>query len=353
MKADGIGTAILRGLAITALLAFTLGSVTAVVGDYVAFAYVTSGVSVAGHDLTGFTAEQVRTAVDQYVSAPALQPLTVSGGSRSWTLDPKGIVSVDADAMIAEAYAPARNATLATRLASRLGGQPLPADVKPVYEVATSTLEAWVQQTAATIDTAPVNAVRKIVRYAIAITPDVSGAKVDQVKAVDEISQTLTGEAALSTTARVANLPIQVIPAKVLKASFKRAIVVSISQRRVRLFQGDTLVKSYPCAPGQYAWPTPLGDFKIVRKQANAPWLNPHSAWSANMPDSIPGGPYNPMGDRKIGIDYPGVFLHGIPPSEYSSIGTRASHGCMRMMPSAIHDLYPRVRIGDPVFIRA
>jgi lipoprotein-anchoring transpeptidase ErfK/SrfK len=58
------------------------------------------------------------------------------------------------------------------------------------------------------------------------------------------------------------------------------------------------------------------------------------------------------MGVRKIGINYPGVFFHGIPASEYSSIGTHASHGCMRMLPSSIHDLYPRVKLGDPVYIR-
>jgi lipoprotein-anchoring transpeptidase ErfK/SrfK len=58
------------------------------------------------------------------------------------------------------------------------------------------------------------------------------------------------------------------------------------------------------------------------------------------------------MGVRKIGIDYPGVFFHGVPAGEFSSIGTHASHGCMRMMPSAVADLFTRVKVGDKVFIR-
>ena len=58
------------------------------------------------------------------------------------------------------------------------------------------------------------------------------------------------------------------------------------------------------------------------------------------------------MGVRKIGINYSGVFMHGIPASEYSSIGTAASHGCMRMMPSDVADLFNRVKIGTPVYIR-
>ena len=347
-----------RGLVVSVLLgalllSFSVASVAAIVSDYAALDTVSNGVTLAGHDLTGMNALQARTAIDQYVSAPIMRPLTVVGGTGSWSLDPKAIVTVDSEAMLEQAYAPARRATIAARLISRIAGRPLAADVTPEFAVATSTLAAWVQQTAAMIDTKPVDAKRSVVKYAIRIKAERYGAAVDQTSAVVQLSQALTDEAALSSTSRVANLPVMQIRPKVLKSSFKSAIVVSISERRVRLFHGDKLVKSYPCAPGQYAWPTPLGDFKVVRKQANAPWINPHSAWSASMPDRIAGGPGNPMGDRKIGIDYPGVFLHGIPPSEYSSIGTRASHGCMRMMPSAIHDLFPRVRIGDPVYIRA
>jgi lipoprotein-anchoring transpeptidase ErfK/SrfK len=352
MKSEGIATKILRGLGLVLLLAFSLASVWAIVGDYVSLSTVTKGVTVAGHDLGGMSGPQARAAIDEFVSAPAMQPLTVNGGSQSWSLDPKGIVSVDVDAMLAQAYAPARNATLTRRLFSRIAGEPIPGQVQPVYSVATSTLAVWVRQTAAVVDTVPVDAKLTVKKYAPLIRPEVYGATVDQTKAVEVLARALTDDASLSSGSRVASLPVDMIAPKVLRSHFKRTIIVSLSECRVRLYNGTTLVKTYACAPGQSAWPTPRGDFTIVRKQKNAPWINPHSAWSASMPDRIPGGPGNPMGDRKIGINYPGVFLHGIPPSEYGSIGTHASHGCMRMMPSAIHDLFPRVKVGDPVFIR-
>ena len=337
---------------IVLLTAFTLLSVGAIVGDYATLPIVTKGVTVAGHDLSGMTPAQVTAMIDSVVTSPAMQPLTVLGTTTQWSLDPKGIVTVDADAMLNEAYEPARNATIVTRLMSRIADQPLPGDVKPVYAVATATLDAWVQQTAATVDTKPVDATRSVVKYAIRISPELYGATVDQPAAVARIAHALT-EDALASTSRVTSLPVTVVAPHVKASSFKTAIVVSLAHTRVYLFNGATLVKTYLCAPGQPTWPTPKGDFHIVRKQKNAPWINPGSSWAASMPHSIPGGPGNPMGDRKIGIDYPGVFLHGIPPSEYSSIGTHASHGCMRMMPSSIHDLFPRVKIGDPVFIRA
>jgi len=340
-------------VAVIVLLAlFAVVSVAAIVGDYATLPLVTKGVTLAGRDLSGMNPTQVRATIEDAVTSPAMQPLKVLGTTTDWTLDPKGIVSVDADAIVHEVYAPARNASLVTRLYSRIADQPLPADVTPVYAVATSTLTAWVAQTAAEVDTAPVDATRTVVKYVLKITPEVYGATVDQPAAVAVLAKALTQDA-IASESRATSLPVKVVAPKVLKSSFKTAIVVSIRLRRVHLYNGDTLVKTYPCAPGQIRYPTPLGDFKIIRKQKNAPWINPGSDWAASMPRSIPGGPGNPMGDRKIGINYPGVFLHGIPPSEYSSIGTRASHGCMRMMPSAIHDLFPRVKIGDPVYIRS
>jgi lipoprotein-anchoring transpeptidase ErfK/SrfK len=353
MKADGKAKEILLWVACVLMLAFSVASVWAIVTDYQSLAFVAKGATLVGHDLSGMTDAQVRTTVDEAVSTPMMHPLTVTGDGKSWSLDPKGIVTVDVDAMVGQAYAPVRNASLITRLTSRLTGKALPAEVKPVYSVDTTALAGWVKQTAATVDRKPVDATRTVANYAIQITPEVYGAAVDQAKATAELSRALVDDAALASASRTASLPIHAVTPKVLKSSFKMAIVVSLSQTRVRLFQGAKLVKTYPCAPGQPAWPTPQGDFKVVRMQANAPWINPHSTWSAKMPDMIPGGPGNPMGDRKIAINYPGVFLHGIPPSEYGSIGTHASHGCMRMMPSAIHDLFGRVTVGIPVFIRA
>lgn len=352
MKVESTASKVLSVVMSVLMFAISAVAVWAVVSDYALRGIVAKGAALVGHDLGGMTDTQVRATIDEYVSTPVMRPLTVAGDSKSWTLDPKGIVSVDTDAMTAEAYAPTRKATLVERLISRLADKPLPVDVKPVYSVDATAVAGWVKQTAALVDRPPVDAKRDLVDYGLHITPGVSGATVEQAKAIEQISQALTSDAARASASKVASLPITVVAPSVDASSFGTAIVVSLSQTRVRLFNGDQLITEYLCAPGQPAWPTPKGDFKIVNKQANAPWINPNSAWSASMPPIIPGGAGNPMGDRKIAINVPGVFLHGIPRSEYSSIGTHASHGCMRMMPSSIHDLYGRVKIGDPVFIR-
>jgi hypothetical protein len=352
MDSEGNASRFRQGIVLVLLLAFSVVSAFAIVGDYVGLGFVAEGVTLAGHDVSGMDQSQLQAAIDSDVSTPLMQPLTVRNEGVSWVIDPKTAVSVDVAAMVDGTYAPQRNAGLVARLVKRVTGTPYHTDVKPICSVDKSVLATWIAQTASSVDRAPVDATRTVVNYTLKVIPAVYGATVDQTRTVDVLTQALTDETSLAPASRVVSLPVDLLAPKVLESSFKMAIVVSIRDCIVRLYDGATLVKTYRCAPGQPAYPTPTGNFVIVRKQVDAPWINPHDAWSASMPDVIPGGPGNPMGDRKIAINYPGVFLHGIPPGEYGSIGTHASHGCMRMMPSAIHDLYPRVHIGDPVFIR-
>jgi len=312
---------------------------------------VPAGVTVAGQDLGGMTEEQARAAMETAVSTPMMRPVTVTGDKKTWTLDPQGIVTVDVDAMLAEAYSTRRAATLVSRLDSQLRGTPLTVDVKPAYSVDTSAIATWVAQTAHEIDRRPVDATRTISGYKFKIKKSIKGAKVARTKSVQTIANALNAETALSSADRTVALTILARKPKIHESSFKTGIIVSLAQCRVYLYKGDKLTKTYSCAPGRAAFPTPQGDFKIQSKQRYAPWINPGSDWAKSMPPIIPGGPGNPMGTTKIGINYPGVFFHGVPSSEYSSIGTHASHGCMRMMPASVLDLYGRVHIGDPVFI--
>jgi L,D-transpeptidase catalytic domain/Putative peptidoglycan binding domain len=352
MKRRSVFSRIVIVVGATLMLTLSATLAWAAVIDYEARGLVPNGVTVVGHDLSGMTESQARSAIENAVSTPMLRPVTVAGDSKTWTLDPKGIVSVDVDSMLNEAYTPRRSATFVARLASQVIGEPLPADIKPAYSINSTAIAAWVAQIATRVDRKPVDAKRKVVKYNFKITPCKYGASVDQTASVTRISQALTADAALSSGSRVVSLSVTFPKPKVVQSMFKTAIIVSLPDCQIRLFHGAKLVKTYSCAPGRPSYPTPTGDFKVDSKQANAPWINPHSAWSASMPEVISGGPSNPMGDRKIGINYSGVFMHGVPPGEYGTIGSHASHGCMRMLPSDVHDLYPRVEVGDPVFIR-
>jgi lipoprotein-anchoring transpeptidase ErfK/SrfK len=50
-----------------------------------------------------------------------------------------------------------------------------------------------------------------------------------------------------------------------------------------------------------------------------------------------------------MGTSAPAVGIHGTPAS--GSIGTRASHGCIRMYIRDAEDLYGRIEVGTPILI--
>jgi hypothetical protein len=128
--------------------------------------------------------------------------------------------------------------------------------------------------------------------------------------------------------------------------------IVTVDQRhfRLRLFKRLRFVKSYPVAVGQPAYPTPKGLFSITSKAVNPTWHVPDSPWAGALRnETVPGGSSaNPLKARWLGI-VNGVGIHGT--AETGSIGSRASHGCVRMRVSDVIDLYPRVPLGSPVLI--
>ena len=83
----------------------------------------------------------------------------------------------------------------------------------------------------------------------------------------------------------------------------------------------------------------------------NPSWTAPNRPWAGSYAGrTVPGGaPDNPLKARWLGVTG-SVGIHGT--SESWSIGSRASHGCIRMHVGDVIDLYPRVPYGTPVLIR-
>lgn len=198
-----------------------------------------------------------------------------------------------------------------------------------------------------TLTVKPINA-KVEYGYPPKITDSMHGTKPD----ITEIEAIITEQLATGTRETI-TIPKITINPKTTNADLPKVINVNKAERKIYLYDTNgVLEKTYRCAIGKPTHPTPTGNFEVISKLHNAPWYNPGSDWGKNMPAVIPAGPNNPMGVHKIGINAPAIFFHGIPPSAFSSIGSAASHGCMRMMPADIKDLYNRVEKGTKVFIR-
>lgn len=110
----------------------------------------------------------------------------------------------------------------------------------------------------------------------------------------------------------------------------KVLIVIDVAKLNLTVYENDNVIVTYPVAVGKASTPTPLGEWKIIHKSLN---------WG------------NGFGTRWIGLNVPwGIFgIHGT--NKPGSIGTYASHGCIRMFNGDVEKLYPIIPWGTTVKI--
>jgi L,D-transpeptidase ErfK/SrfK len=117
-------------------------------------------------------------------------------------------------------------------------------------------------------------------------------------------------------------------------------------------------VMSYAHGVGRQDWKTPLGKTKVARKIMNPSWHPPesirreHAANGDPLPVIVPPGPHNPLGTRALYLDLPGEYrIHGTDIDKINGIGMQITHGCVRMYPEDVEELYDMVPVGTSVYI--
>ena len=104
---------------------------------------------------------------------------------------------------------------------------------------------------------------------------------------------------------------------------------VSVGAREMRVMENGEVVRTYAVAVGKSDYPTPQGQFSIGRVIWNPRWVPPKSPWARDKTAKEPGDPDNPMGKAKLFFQEPDYYIHGTNAEE--SLGSAASHGCVRM----------------------
>ena len=126
-------------------------------------------------------------------------------------------------------------------------------------------------------------------------------------------------------------------------------LYVDLSDRRLKMYEADTLVWQYPISPGVPSYPTPPGEYKIRKLVWNPRWTPPPgSKWARKYSPQPPGAPANPMKVVKIFFREPDYYIHGT--SETYRLGQAASHGCLRMDPEHVAEVarYVMEHGGEP-----
>ncbi|HEY1952334.1 MAG TPA: L,D-transpeptidase [Gemmatimonadaceae bacterium] len=115
-------------------------------------------------------------------------------------------------------------------------------------------------------------------------------------------------------------------------------LTASLGARILTVRRGDSTLKTYAVAVGQERYPTPVGTYTIRKIVWNPSWRPPPDAeWAKGKSAKGPGDPGNPMKVVKIFFHEPDYYIHGT--GDVESLGSAASHGCLRMDPSEVADL--------------
>lgn len=150
------------------------------------------------------------------------------------------------------------------------------------------------------------------------------------------------------------------IPTQYVLPNVERSgVVINLAELRLYHFHkvdGESAsVSTYPISIGKGQWETPLAYTRITSKIAKPNWYPPESIRKEHeenddpLPEVVPPGPDNPLGNYKIGLALPGYLIHGTNVPE--GIGMRVTHGCIRLHPTGIEKLFNSVQVNTPVTI--
>lgn len=146
-----------------------------------------------------------------------------------------------------------------------------------------------------------------------------------------------------------------VIPSRwIIPRSRYRGVVINLPEMRLYLFPESTQpgeeveVRSWPIGIGADETPSPIGPFRITAKEENPTWVVPDSIFKTmeNPRRIVPPGPDNPLGQYRMRLSYDSYGIHGT--DSPWAIGRLTTHGCIRLYPEHIPELFRLVRIGTP-----
>lgn len=311
---------------------------------------VAPGVDVAGVEIGGLTREEAITRLKRDYLGELQQPVVASYDGKSWKLTPEQAdVSVNVDQSVDAALDRSRQENFVVRAYRSISGKPLGASVTPSVSYDRGEVGAFVNRVAKGVD---IPAQDASLEFGSGSPEPVSSKEGKGVKAVKLRRQV---RAALSTPGAPHEIKVRTkkVSPKVTTADLSKKyptlIMVSRSSYQLTLYKNLKPVKTYPIAVGQVGLETPAGLYSIQDKQVDPVWNVPNSDWAGDLAGkSIPPGPDNPLKARWMGIAA-GAGIHGT--ADEGSLGSAASHGCVRMAVADVIDLYDRVEVGTPVYI--
>jgi len=338
-------------------IAVIVAAVVVVLGAAGAYAYdssqkdkIAEGVTIAGVDVGGLDEAEAAALVRKRLLAPLQHSLRVSFDGENWNLPGKQLqVRANIDEAVEEAVADSQDGGFPGRLVRYVTGGDVSESIAPQVTYSEQAVNKFVREVAEEINREPQNADVEASGDSLEVVAGEDGRKLrDNLLEKDLKAAVLNANAPHTVKAKVHSIAPEVTK-KEVAAEYPSYLTLDRSTFTLRLWEHLKLAKTYTVAVGMEGLETPEGLYAIQEKEENPVWHVPLSDWAGSLAgQTIPPGPSNPIKARWMGI-YEGAGIHGT--EETYSLGSAASHGCVRMAIPDVEELYDLVEVGTPIFI--
>jgi predicted ribosomally synthesized peptide with SipW-like signal peptide len=339
---------LLAGAAVLALVAV---AVAAYFHDQSQSGRIAHGIKIGGVDVGGLNRGQAEAKLQRALVEPLQDPVVVSapGGTQVRLSPARARLRLNIDASIASALRTSREGSIITRTWRDVIGQKVERSLQPELTFSRRAVRATVRTVADRVNRAPADATVKPSGRSLRKLPGRYGLAVRRAALQRGIIRRLVAREGPNHL----RVPTRRVKPKVTSAElpshYPAYIIVDRKHFQLRLFQRLHLARTYRIAVGRQGLETPAGLYGIQSKQVNPSWHVPKSSWAGDLAGKvIPPGPRDPIKARWMGFNG-GAGIHGT--DEVSSLGSAASHGCIRMAIPDVVRLYRKVDVGTPVYV--
>ena len=311
---------------------------------------IAHGITAGGVDVGGLSAARARDVLERSLGPKLGQGVVVRWHERGWTVQAAAVdAKLGADRMVREALQRSREGTFLGRAVRDLRGDNVRAAVPLRVAHSRTKLFAFIDSVAKQIDSPAVSATINPDGLALNTTASHEGIAVQKRFLAARILRELRDP----TSRHVVTIPTRVLRPHVsssrLAYKYQTFVTIDRAHFRLRLWKNLQLAHTYTIAVGRQGLETPAGLYEVNDRQVNPSWHVPDSAWAGDLAGRvIPPGPEDPIKARWLGF-YNGAGIHGT--DEISSLGTAASHGCIRMSIPDVEQLFPLVPLHTPIYV--
>ena len=312
---------------------------------------IAEGVKVNNVPIGGLTRAQAEQKLSASLLKPLDRPIKVSYQDHTYTLTQKAAaIGINIKGSVDKAWKTSQEGSMFSRSWRNVRNEQVDTELAADVTYNKPAIDKLVKRVRTSLERKAKDATLDLSKGQVEPTTSQTGVRVKYNTLAKDVETTLLTPNATDPVKVHTTIVQPKVSTKQLAEKYPAVLIVNRGTHKLQLWKNLKLKKTYGIAVGRVGLETPAGLYNIQNKAVNPAWHVPNSAWAGDLAGKvIPGDdPSNPIKARWMGI-YDGVGVHGT--SDDASIGSNASHGCIRMHVPDVEELYDEVPVGAPIYI--